>query len=75
MTVTELEKEIEYVIEQIQERGLDPSKIVVSMQIDHTNSCTVASSYSTHEINIMWDDNGIASGCVLYGWSEESEEK
>lgn len=73
MTVAELKKEIDYVIDQIEKRGLDSDKIVVSMQIDNTNSCGVSSAYITHEVNIILDNNGIAPECVIYGWPGESE--
>jgi hypothetical protein len=45
--------------------GEDASKILVSIQVDDTGT----ESLWSDDVELTYDNDGQASGCVLHGWS------
>lgn len=68
MTLLELKEAVDHAIEKAAEYGESPSEIVVSLQIDRTNG--EGSVFTDREVELSYDGNGQASGCVLVGWAE-----
>lgn len=66
MNLLELKEQIDNAIERVHEDGRDPADIDVSLQID----VTVGYGVWTKDVNVIYDNDSEASGCVLHGWDE-----
>lgn len=67
MNLLELKSFVDQAIENAKEFGEDPKEIIVSIQVDDTESEALWSD----DIELIYDNNGQASGCVLHGWTKE----
>ncbi|HUV85419.1 MAG TPA: hypothetical protein VMV86_06905 [Methanosarcinales archaeon] len=67
MNLLELKSFIDMAIESAKEHGEDPAEVIVSIQIDDTES----ESLWSDDIELKYDNNCQASGCVLHGWTKE----
>jgi hypothetical protein len=65
MNLLELKKDVLAAIEHAKDVGEDPQKILVSIQIDLESG---DDSLWSDGVKLIYDNNGCASGCVLYGW-------
>ena len=70
MNLLELKYEIEKAIIRAKECEEKPEEVKVSMQID-----SYTSSIWTDDVNIMYDCNFDASGCVVLGFKDEKEKE
>lgn len=66
MNLLELKSFVDRAIENAREFGEDPAEIVVSIQVEDTPNKALWSD----DIELTYDNNGQASGCVLHGWSK-----
>ena len=62
MNLFELKRYVDRAIESAEEYGEDPREIQVSIQIDD--------SLWTNDIELTYDNDCQASGCVLHGWTK-----
>lgn len=67
VTLTELKDYVDNAIKYAKECGQDPSTIIVSIQVDDTES----ESLWSDDIELTYDNDGNASGCVLHGWTKK----
>jgi len=63
MTLAELAQQIANAVEAVKDCGESPDDIKISLQIDGPDTESVWSD----EIELHYDNNGQASGCVLVG--------
>jgi hypothetical protein len=68
MNLLELKDYVDGAIEGAKEFGQDPSEILVSIQIDDAES----ESLWSDDIELTYDGDGQASGCVLHGWTKSA---
>ena len=64
MNLLELKSYVDRAIDNAKSFGEDPSEISVSIQIDDEGTKDVW----TDDIELTYDNNIQASGCVLHGW-------
>ena len=64
MTLSELNKHVVNAIEKAKEYRESPDNILVSLQINGPHGETV---WATSGLELLYDNNGQASGCVLTG--------
>ena len=69
MNLTELKTYVDLAIENAKENDENPDDILVSIQVDHTESEALWSD----DIELTYDNEAQASGCVLHGWSRGPE--
>lgn len=69
MNLLELKSFVDAAIVNAKEFGEDPEEITVSIQVDDTASEALWSD----DIELTYDNNGQASGCVLHGWAKNKE--
>ena len=67
MNLLELKKYVDEAIEDAKKYGEDPEDITVSIQIDDSESEALWSD----DIELIYDNNTQASGCVLHGWAKK----
>ena len=68
MTLSELKSEVDAAIERAAECGESPDKIEVSVQIDTVDhNGDFESSVSAVDIELCYDNDATASGCVILG--------
>lgn len=69
MNLIELKQAVDNAVESAKEYGADPIDILVSLQIEGPGVCRVRSDYicSDKDLELHYDNDGIASGCVLLG--------
>ena len=68
MTLSELKSEVDAAIKRAAECGESPDDIVVSVQIDTVaHGGDFESSVSAVDVELCYDDNATASGCVIVG--------
>jgi len=65
VNLLELKSLIDTSITNAKEFGEDPKDITVSIQIDRKRS-----SLYSDDVELIYDGNGQASGCVLHGWEK-----
>ena len=65
MNLIELKSFVDQAIKSAKDFGDDPSNILVSVQIDDAESETLWAD----DIELNYDNDGQASGCVLHGWA------
>ena len=71
MTLAELKQAVDMAVEEAVEFGQSAETVVVSLQIDVVNSegdCT--SCVCATDVDLTYDGDGTASGCVLLGISK-----
>ena len=66
MKLIELKNYVDRAIENAIENGENPAEIIVSIQIDDTPSEALWSD----DIELTYDGDGTACGCVLHGWTK-----
>lgn len=73
MTLSELKEEVDAAIERAIEHGESPDSVAVSLQIDGLSGDVPgeASVWARDSIELHYDNNGQASGCVLVGCPAE----
>lgn len=69
MNLSELKEYVDIAIEDAREAGEGPDNIIVSIQVDDVDS----ESLWSDDINLIYDEDTDASGCVLYGWTKKPE--
>ena len=62
MNIIQLRDAINGAIESAEEIGVTPESVEVSIQIDGQS---VDSVWATDEMEVHYDNNGLASGCVI----------
>jgi hypothetical protein len=70
MNLIELKKAVDDAVERAKEHDTEPlEEIIVSLQIDllDENGDCPYSVYTNYNIELHYDNNGCASGCVLVG--------
>lgn len=70
MNLLELKDYVDQAIENAKAFDEDPAEIVVSIQVDDTES----ESLWSDDIELTYDGDGNASGCVLHGWTKNNQE-
>lgn len=70
MNLAELKVKVDRIIEAVKDGSGNPEEIQVSLQLDGEN---LFSAWTEGEVDIHYDGNGMASGCVLTGWVDGSE--
>lgn len=63
MNLSELKKYVDTAIESAKECGESPDEVLVSIQIDNLDG----DSYFSTDVELIYDNNCNASGCVLFG--------
>ena len=66
MNLLELKKAVDSKIEYAKECLVDPKDINVSIQLDIQNGDSIWSD----EVEVLYDNDGNVSGCVLFGYYE-----
>jgi len=66
MKLTELKSFVDGAIENAKEFGQSPAEITVSIQINDERTEDIWSD----DIELTYDNDGQASGCVLHGWAK-----
>lgn len=61
MTLLELKDKIDAVIGRVQDAGLNPDSIPVTLQLDDGED----PAWGHESLDVVWDDNTLATGCVL----------
>ena len=56
-------------VENAKEYGANPDEVPVSIQID----CTESESLWADDVELTYDGDGQASGCVLHGWAKNND--
>lgn len=69
MNLLELKSFVDRAIENAHEFEDDPAEIPVSIQIDRA----VSESLWSKDIELIYDGDAQASGCVLHGWLADAE--
>lgn len=69
MNLLELKSYVDIAIENAKGFGEDPKEILVSIQVDNTKS----ESLYSDDIELTYDNDGQALGCVLHGWSNHNQ--
>ena len=67
MNMIQLKDAVEGAIEHAKECGVDPATVNVALQVDCVPE-GAESAYSTENVELIYDNNGMAGGCVLYGF-------
>ena len=67
MDLSELKEAVDDAIDYAKECGVKPEEIIVSIQVDKTTE----EMHWSDDINLIYDNDGQASGCVLHGWAKE----
>lgn len=69
MNLLDLKEYVDRAIANAYECNESPSDVLVSIQVDKTES----ESLWADDIELVYDNNGQASGCVIHGWVKEPE--
>lgn len=72
MKLTQLRDAAERAVENAKECGVDPDTIPVTLQLDREGNDSI---WSDSEVELHWDNNGCASGCVITAFVEEETPK
>ena len=67
MKLTQLKEAAERAIEYAKECGVDPTTITVTLKIDGENDTSI---WSDKDVELHYDKNGFALGCVLTAFLE-----
>ena len=67
MNLLELKSYVDRAIDNAKGFGEDPAEITISVQVDDTES----ESLWSDDIELTYDNDGQASGCVLHGWTRQ----
>jgi hypothetical protein len=70
MNLLELKTDVDAAIEHANEVGSNPDDILVSIQIDLESG---EDSLWSDDVKLIYDNDGNASGCVLYGWERDNK--
>jgi len=74
MTLSELKKEVDAAIESAIDQGQKPDEIVVSLQIEEVDGMSGNGTvWAKDEVELHYDNNAQASGCVLVGYPMERD--
>ncbi len=61
MTLLELADKISTTLENVRDEGLNPDDIPVTLQLNHGDG----DSWGHKDIDVCWDNNTQATGCVI----------
>lgn len=67
MNILQLKDAVEGTIEHAKECGVDPATVDVALQVDCVPK-DADSAFSTEDVELLYDNNGMAGGCVLCGF-------
>jgi len=70
MNLLELQKVVDRAVESASEYGDHPENVIVSLQIDTETDPHHGAFVCSEGVELTYDGNGIASGCVLHGWRD-----
>jgi len=70
MNLLELRTDVENAIEHARDVGANLKDILVSIQIDLESG---EDSLWSEDVKLIYDNDGNASGCVLYGWEYDNK--
>lgn len=68
MNLLDLQRSVNNAIESAKEHGEKPEEVIVSLQIDDEADPHNGYAVCDDEVELTYDGNGLASGCVLHGW-------
>lgn len=68
MNILKLKEAVDNAIENAIEWENDPAKINVSIQIDREGKDSV---FVTTDVELIYDGDGLAGGCVLFGFQNK----
>ena len=71
MNLSELDTKVQAAIEHAKECGESPDEIRVSLQIDDSDG--PGGVWSSEDVELHYDNNGQASGCVLTAVNAQSD--
>jgi len=66
MNMIQLKDAVEGAIEYAKECGVDPATVNVALLVDCVPEDSDAAVW-TENVELLYDNNGMAGGCVLYG--------
>ena len=72
MNLAKLKEAVDNAVDCVIEADQLPKNICVALQINHSGTEAVC---ATDEIEIHWDNNGFASGCVITAYTENPDDK
>lgn len=72
MNLQELKDKVNSAFERAKEDEQNPSEIIVSLQIDDMADPHHGYVMSTDDIDLTYDNDCMACGCVLHGWRDTS---
>lgn len=75
MNLRELQTEVENAIKSVYDDGQNPENIIVSLQIDDKADPDHGFVMSTEDIELTYDNDCMACGCVVHGWRDTSSDK
>ena len=70
MNLSGLKRDVDSAFESVIDQGQDPDEIIVSLQIDDPLQESV---WAKEEVDLHYDNDGQASGCVLVGYPIEAD--
>ena len=72
MNLKELKEKVDSAVERAIEYGEKPEDILVSLQIDDEADPHHGSVCTDEDVELTYDGNAMASGCVLSGWRDSA---
>jgi hypothetical protein len=70
MNLLELQQAVNDAVDRASEDGANPEDVVVSIQIDDVADPHHGYVQTDQDIELSYDGDCQASGCVLHGWKE-----
>lgn len=72
MNLIELKAQVDNAVELAHDTGEDPYKILVTLQIDGLEKESICAN---EELEVHYDNNAQASGCVIVAYRDEEDQK
>lgn len=72
MNLLDLQNAVNNAVESANDREENPKEIIVTLQIDDEANPHHGYAVTEGEVELTYDGNGLASGCVLHGWRNTS---
>jgi len=70
MKLSELKTQVDNVVESVREHEQNPRDILVTLQVNHSGTEYLCAN---DHLEVHWDDNGMASGCVIDAYTDDTE--
>ena len=70
MNLRELQTAVEEAIKSAYDVGSNPEDILVSLQIDDMADPHHGYVQTDEDVELTYDNNATASGCVIHGWRD-----